>query len=810
MSLTSIAAVALALFLQEPGWQSAGRSTTAAPPPQVTPKNSVVDPVDKQDPPPTAPQGLARPAPPDPLHLKNQSPEACQLLAVLNDPDLVLFDQPATDGTWWIRAAGYKAHLAADGWTFIAKPLPGASDLSPITFRLARATAGATALAVHDAEPRRADHRFEIEHGDVVQRLDVGGKGIAQSFLFAALPNRQELVLETAITTRLVGSAAGTGLEFRGPHDRVTYSGAVAIDASGERVDCPTTLEGDRIVIRVPARFLEHAQLPLLIDPQVGFGVPTTSTNGDLGDPDIAAGVETIVALPNPPYNVDRWMVVWAHYFGGNDWDCYVGRMDQNLVGTGVFVVDFTTDGWQRPRIAGMGALRYFMVVAQVRSGASPQRVSGRILLDDLNPVTSQFVIASSAVDSLRPDVGGDGGGQWLIFRGGYFTVVWEHAYSATDHDVFARQVAPNGTLQAMFVVEGNAQNQTNPSISKSNGAVEINAASTQRYTIVYQSTSLNGDEDIYGAMLTWDGLPVLVNGSSRFPIDTSTANDTFPQVSSPTYAPAPGVPGRRILAVYQRNTNNSDIAATCFDGTGAILARANISVLENAGVRLGWPQYRPSVDSDGYRFGVAYHEVYQGNTTVNDLDTRMSLVACAGNALMVEEAGTTLGFSGNREFNVQVASRYSADGPHFTTHRFGTTNDRDNTNNTFAIDLRTYDGTPAVSINYRSTGCGGIQITASGTTSLGSTVTFTTSPALPLVGMLVGFPANTPVGGCAGCTLGASGATVIGTTMTQHLPSQVTFIGLPISAQAFGFDLAGGPCFGQLHLSDTVDVVVQ
>jgi hypothetical protein len=337
-------------------------------------------------------------------------------------------------------------------------------------------------------------------------------------------------------------------------------------------------------------------------------------------------------------------------------------------------------------------------------------------------------------------------------------------------------------------------------------GPIDLGAQDAQRFTIAWQQTVNSFDEDIHGAMLTWDGVMVPVGGNSTFPIDTSTARDTLPQASSPTIRDGNG--RRRILAVYERASGaSSDIAATCFDDQGAILARANLSALENDPVRLAWPQRRPAVDSDGVRFAVAYDEVYQNNTTANDLDTRMSLVALAGSNLMIEEAGAILGFSGNREFNVQVASRFSADGT--GSRRYCTANDRDNTNS-FAIDARTYDGTPPAAIGRRAIACGSQSIAAVGSTRIGGSLTYTTSPTPPLVGFLVGAPVSAPMAPCPGCTIGASGDTLLGASMTITIPLDLGLIGAVLAVQGFAFDPLGGPCLGQIHLSDAIDIVVQ
>jgi hypothetical protein len=343
------------------------------------------------------------------------------------------------------------------------------------------------------------------------------------------------------------------------------------------------------------------------------------------------------------------------------------------------------------------------------------------------------------------------------------------------------------------------AANQTHPSISNSCGT-DVDA----RYAVVYQQNASGSNEDIHGALLTPDAVIVPVNGSDTFPIETSPARDILPQVSSPTIAGASGQ--RQFLAVFERTDSNAgDIVAACFDQNGTIRARGNVSALENDPVRIAWPQFRPSVETDGLRFGVAYHDGYAGTTT--DLDTRMSLVVLAGSSLMVEEAGAILGFTGNREFNVQVASRYAVEGT--AGPRYCTTNDRDNVNNTFVIDAYTYDGVPQPSFANRPTSCGTLSISAQGQTTLGGTVSFSVSHPMQLAGYVAGAQASSPVAPCAGCTIGASGSTLFGPLMSIQIPMEPGFIGLPLSVQGFGFDPAG-PCLGAIHLTNTVDFVVQ
>jgi hypothetical protein len=708
------------------------------------------------------------------------------------DPEFVAFDR-APDGTLWVAANSYKSAFGANGWQFVGKPAPEAPDLAPIGLRLVGATVGAQPLALADAWPSQKDRRFSYDRGALVENIDVNGRGVEQTFVFDRLAQRGEIVLRIAVATALTAqNTADGGVEFRGPFDHVTYSAAIAIDANGQRIGAPTSYADGAITVRVPASFVERAALPLVIDPLLSTVVVYPSTV-DVGEPDIAWDETGQV-----------WAVAFMRLFGGSDWDVYVQRTSlgspQTLVG-GLTTIDVTTDPWFAPRIANLNVYDTFMVVCQARPGTGPWQIEGRQMANSGTLLTGQFVIHTSSVDEIRPDIGGDS-----FSPPTYFTVVWEHSYSTTDHDIYARQVDATGALRGtgVTVIQGNTTNQSWPSISKSDGGSN---AGTQRYAIVYQQTFSASDEDIYGAMLTWDGNFVPVGGSNTFAIDTSVANDVLPQVSSPTLQGSNGL--RQLLAVYQRTgVNNGDIVATCFGSNGAIYARGNVTQLEGNATRLAWPQSRPSVDSDGRRFVVGYHEVYNNNTTTNDLDTRYTMIARTGGALFAEEAGITLGYSGNREFNMQVAGRYSGTGAY--SPDFNSANDRDGIpSGGLNIDAYAFTAAARGLFVTRTTACGTHTINASGDAVLGGTITFGSSPTPFIPGFVLGGAASNPVGPCPGCTLGVDGFLAVGSGYVVVVPTDTALLGAQFSAQGFVFQNSGAPCINQIQLTDTIDVTI-
>lgn len=705
----------------------------------------------------------------------------------LADADAVAFDQPQAGGPLWAMGSDFKAVFERDGWSFIAQPATSASPSEPIRFHASSATVGGRPLGTEAVQPTRQDRRIAYAHRDFVETLEVSGRGVEQTFTFRTLPQRGELVVSIDVTTTLTGQDLGHGLAFRSESSQLSYGEAVAIDAAGERVVAATTLVDGRIILRVPAAFVEHAALPLVIDPLV----TSTTAHGDtvdLAEPDVAWDESNL-----------EWAVVYQRQFSATDWDMFVQRLDANLgaIGTPV-TIDFTGDRWQRGRIANLGAYDLFGVVAEVRSGTNPVKVAARLMDGAGITTTTQFDVANAPVDSINPDIGGDPASGPT-----YFTVVWEHCYSATDHDIYARQITDAGVLRGTgtTIVQGNTTNQTRPSISKSDGAAPF---STQRFTIVYQQTFSPTDEDIYGAMLTWDGQFVPVFGNNTFSINASGATDVWPKVSSPSLGASSS--GRSILVVHQRpNTNNSDVVATCIDADGNYLDSVDVNVLENNATRLNWPQYLPNVDCDGGRFAVVYHEQYNGTGT--DLDTRATLLALVNGSLVAQESAVTLAYSGNPEFNVSIASRYSGSAQFDT--RYCTVNDRDGGATPFAIDAYTYDGYGAGGYNTRPTGCGGLTLTPTGEPILGRQINMSAGPVTGLVGMMVGFPVAVPLGACPGCTIGVNGVNVLGSSLSLNVPLNPALAGATFSFQAFQF-AASGVCLGQIDLSDTVDATLR
>ncbi|MEZ6038120.1 MAG: hypothetical protein R3F29_11600 [Planctomycetota bacterium] len=706
-------------------------------------------------------------------------------------PQQVLFDRANDDGRLWALGADYKAVFAADTWSFIARPTADAEQLEPLQFALTAARVGGNALpiATHGDVQRDGD-RVHLQHGVVRETIDLRLDGAEQSFTFQQLPRRGELVLEIAVRGALHGSDAEQGLRFSSEHTDVRYSDAVAIDANGASVPAATEWRGDHIEIRVPAEFVATAALPLIVDPVIASGI-VSSGSGDVGNPDL-------VYVPA----TNQWLVTWQKLFAAGDWDCWVQRMDSNFQPYGAATaIDYTGNSFFRPRIAHLSNSGLSMVVGELRYSTNPVKIVGRIVDNNAVATTTQFDISSATtVSSYVPDVGAD------CYPGiGYFTVVWEHAYSTNDHDIYARQVTSTGTLRGTgpTYVQTSFAYESNPSISKSDGGPDY---ATQRYAIAYQRQTPNLDWDIHGAMLSWDGVLQLFNGSYSFPIETSISSTVLPNVSAPTQSAPNGA--RTFLCVYESVWSNAgDIEMAAFDLGGNVMARDNLVWLEQSPLRLGWPQRFPSVACDGTRFAVAYHENWNNSTA--DLDVRIATVAYGSGELFAMDSAAAAA-TGAAEFAAQIASRYAGTG--VLDLGYATVNDYDNNSTgVYRIEGDVYSSAPTGLVLPRATACGGgVSINLSGNLVPGNQVVLSLTSSAPIAGFAIGAANSAALPGCS-CIVGVdSWLTTVGNFQPINVPASAQFIGVQLSAQGWMLGAPGTSCLFDIHLSDTLDLTVR
>lgn len=719
-------------------------------------------------------------------------------------PSTLLWDAPAA-GEIWVAAAEYKAGFARGVATFVPFLGSDAPRNHPVAFALRRATVDAQSLALRGAPAAmRHGDRVVFDHGSVRVRYDATPRGLEQSFEFVSLPARGELVLELSVATELVAESTGDDVRFAAADGAVSYGKATAFDARGQRWAVARTWREGVITLTVPADAVREASLPLVIDPLVGTVGTVMSNNRTLKDADVTYDITS-----------GRYMVSCELVYSSTDSDVYTYELDGttgSVIAGSQAIIDVTTaESWQAPRIANNNIANRNLVVAQVSNGnTAPFSIRGRTRATGTtttgNPVTLSSASTGNVGDKIRPDVAGDP----HLFGPTYFTVVWERVYSVTDHDIHARQFTaaadPVAQGPSEILIQNSGAYEEMPQIGSSMGAPSPNALS-QKVMVVYKQRVTTG-ANVRGRLMRWDGAL-----DADFLVASGDVLISYPSVSTVTRASAPA--DRLYLVAWEQgylldggDTNDIKVVL-CNQASAAVSPVLNLHSLEG-GSHIDWDQFRPRVASDGCRFVVAYGEDFQDS---GDLDVR----ATALHAVPTGRASWTLAVTENRvqvayrstvETGGAVCSRFEAhdpDTPGSARYCFAWSDANGSSNNEIRAQL--YDGVMGGGFSTLATGCGGVNITASGRPGLGEHIQVRALANILLVGS-INPRWNTPI--CSGttCALGVSDFVQTPPTLDLDVPCNAVLLGGQIGFQ--GVAIGSGTCFGGVLLSNTVVAQIQ
>ncbi|MCY2959258.1 MAG: hypothetical protein NTY35_03755 [Planctomycetota bacterium] len=573
-------------------------------------------------------------------------------------------DRPG-DGALWARGRRWKASFDEGGATYYAGFGPRQPRSLPHTLSPDRVTVGGAPLDfARSTSPRLLGDRVEIDRGAFVEAYELGVESIEQLFVFDTLPRAGEIVVRIPIASELDGVEADGHLEFRGEHGRVTYSRAVAIDASGRRAAAPTRLVDGMIQITVDAEFLASADLPLVIDPVVTqFWLDSFTENRR--EPDMAW---------DPFHQV--WMAVYEEVFSATDTDIVVKMLNSTGSLLVQSYVDSTSASWTKPRIANNGSAHVFLAVAE-RSSSNPKAVMGRTVAANGTIITvgSQFDLGGSLPgDKLTPDVGGDP----TTSGSTSFCVVFERTVAAGDSEIGYRMVSSAGVPAGAgptYFADAFVERNMAPSISRSNGGSTWLLAWVNRVT-----TPLT--EGVLAARVGATGTVV----SPLFAVSgVQNAIDIAPCASSPLAS------SQRCAITFARRPltpvgAKADIFVVALDGA-TVLQTLNLTALEASGMQ-SQEQIDASVDSDGQHFLVAYTEFDPVFSTYNTFASDLYL---AGNQLGLAQSHVQLHPGlGLPQFRSQVAAMRS---PASLAHRYGVIYEVRSNDQNYDISAVLFDG---------------------------------------------------------------------------------------------------------------------
>jgi hypothetical protein len=323
--------------------------------------------------------------------------------------------------------------------------------------------------------------------------------------------------------------------------------------------------------------------------PSIADGLPAQSYGKpSSAHPQAPAAAQPIIStaedqlVPAVAYSSsnDRYLVVWEDHYHGADWDVYGQLVGSNgtLIGStiGITYVD------PKPQLA-----------------------------------------PDVAYNSSRTQ----------------FLVVWEQAYSTTDHDVWARRVGTGGSLDGDgFAISTYSAWETNPVVAYNSYRDD--------YLVVWELRVGDpefGQRNIYARRLEGDGTPV----GNVIILDGSTADQRYPAVA---YNSA----WDEYLVVWQdRTAGNWDIMGRRVDGDGTLLGGE--LTIEAPGHDQTWPDIAFNHRRNEYL--IVWEDQIGGSSTNWDIKAWRRDIA--GNAVawyLISSTGT------NRRMRPAAAYKSTAD----------------------------------------------------------------------------------------------------------------------------------------------------
>lgn len=696
--------------------------------------------------------------------------------------DHVHFDRPRADGPLWALGRAWKASFDGDGSTVIPFFGSTAPQNFPLRLSLAKVQVGGEALPLVAGEPVREGDSVRTHRGQVTEIVDTRLESLEQSFVFDTLPNRGAIDVDVAIATELAPSTIEGGLRFANDYGHVDYTKAVAVDAKGERLPLAITWTGSAAHMSIPASFVEHAQLPIVLDPVLNYWFGLGSNPAQLQHDSDVAAIQG---------GSGRTLIVYQRQWSATDQDCWgiLFDADLNLVQTD-FALDFTSEDWLKVATAGSNFAQNFLVVAEVRIGLV-WFIAGRGV--DTNAVLgAEFDIERDGVvgsggNNFHPDVGSD-----PYYGVGRYTVVFNKQQLGVS-DIYFRQVTTSGALVTAnpIALDTATTNETRPSISKSCGQSNGFAAN---WLVTWQRTWPNtpNDEEVEGRFINWNGaLP-----GSVFGIATSVLWETAPSPSSPIdvggarywpvcfeIASSPGQP-RDVIGRLMRGDGTTQGAFTVSNGVP------------------GADDREPEIDSDGTRFIACLTTGTAGFPQGVEAVTFAYLPGTS--TFRVEERSGMTTSSLDNYGQCNICASYS--GGSTMTPRYYISFGELSTN---TMRLEAFGGFTGGTTYFSAypTQCGTPTIAGSGIPAIGQDVTFTVTGA-PLTGTILGFPGLIPLNalGC-NCVVGVDQGIFLSSPLVWHVPNDPVYVGITLSCQGWGI---GSQCLTLLDFTDTLDFTVR
>lgn len=687
--------------------------------------------------------------------------------------DRVVHDEPG-DGRLWACGATWKASFGRDGFVYVPA-LGGAPRNFPLQLRLAGVRVGGHAVQFDaGALPVRDGDRVTFDRGSVREVYDLRLRAVEQTFVVDT-QLAGDVVLELAVASELVEDAAVPGIQFGSAFGGVDYGDAFVV-RDGEQLAIASTHEGNRILLHVPAAL--RGDGPLVIDPILN--TRAASAGGVIWSNDVAWDETT-----------QRFLVTWQIEWSATDNDIWTEMFDAlgNPIPFSGAAVDMTTALWGHPRTANLNVNDTFLVAAEVVDALHNNRrvVYSRTRQASATTFGQPVLLSNPSLpgDNVGPEVGADpaaggaGPRNWIV--------VWVNG-GGSDYNVHGRLVAQTGQAlhpNVLIVADQANTMNTHARVARSNG----NGVYAQpKWVVVYTRNVQGSGWNVYSR----DVDPVGLMSIER-PIDVGSADDMYPQVSSPVRDQNGGA---HLLITYERQSPAAARAVVISPFLGGT-SMSFYDLTANFGLGPYWVR----AESDGARFVVT-----AGQLSVLSVRT----FACSTNGSLVLHDGPW-SLPGPAESSPEITSRHDSGGP---AGEYGVTFLATSNGSSQPMLMRYAGQTPGITTSVLATGCNGLTIAHSGNTAIGSAMHFALSNfGADFPGFAFGGANANAIPICPTCSLGLRLdlpiATLLGSsTLSIPIPPSIALVGETYAAQ--GLSIGSGTCLGSLNLSDTVRFTIR
>lgn len=377
-------------------------------------------------------------------------------------PGLSVLDETLVGG-----GPDYAVRFEGDRIVF-TPALPTADRLFPVTMSVVSYGRGEANQIPAAGRLTHAGNTAFYHRKGFVESYEARADGLKQSFTFAHLPaGTGDLIVRLQLSTDLAVQAD------RGPDGELTFLSANAggvsigkvlgIDSSGAEAVGTMRYEAGSLELRLPASFVDHAAMPLVLDPLVGtaFAAAIGSDDNDL---DIAYDSTS-----------NAYLATWRRRFSTTSYAVRAQRINDSGGLSGGLITVQSLGASTAPRVANVQPENAFLVVF-----GQNNNILGRPVAGVGGIVGGQVVIRDTADILSAPDVGGEAAIDDEAI------VVWRNA---TTGEIQATQVNVNGGVSpptAAPFAQTYLIADSGPSFSNSVPRISNSGGSTGYHCIVY------------------------------------------------------------------------------------------------------------------------------------------------------------------------------------------------------------------------------------------------------------------------------------------------------------------------------------